>query len=73
MERKVIVLDIDYVTIDNKPIVRLFAKEKDKNIILIDDEFKPYLYVVSDDNDSCMENIKEKLNDVEVEKIMKKD
>ena len=72
MKKNVIVLDIDYVTIDDKPIVRLFAKDGDKNIILIDENFKPYLYVVSDQIDRCMNNITEKL-DVQVEKIIKKD
>ena len=73
MERKVIILDIDYITHENRPIVRLFSKEGEKNIILIDESFRPYLYVVSDDNNSCMKNIKEKLENVEVEKIIKKD
>ena len=72
MKKKVIVLDIDYITIDDKPIVRLFAKDGDKNVILIDENFKAYLYAVSDDVDKCMSNITENL-DVQVEKIIKND
>ena len=72
MKKKVIVLDIDYITIDEKPIIRLFAKHKEENIILIDERFKPYLYVVSNEIDACMEKIQEQLN-VKTEKIIKKD
>ena len=72
MEKKVIVLDIDYVTINEKPVVRLFAKKGDKNFILIDNRFRPYLYALSEDNDKCIERIKEKI-DVEAEKVIKKD
>ena len=46
MEKNVVILDIDYVTYEDKPVIRLFSKEGDKNIILLDDTFEPYLYVV---------------------------
>ena len=61
MERDVVILDIDYVTYETKPVIRLFSKDGDKNIILIDDTFQPYLYVMSDDIDRCMSEIKENL------------
>ena len=30
MEKNVVILDIDYVTYENKPVIRLFSKDKDK-------------------------------------------
>ena len=32
MEKNVVILDIDYVTYENKPVIRLFSKDNDKNI-----------------------------------------
>ena len=49
MQRNVVILDIDYVTYEDRPVIRLFSKDGDKNIILLDDTFEPNLYVVSDD------------------------
>ena len=73
MERDVVILDIDYVTYETKPVIRLFSKDGDKNIILIDDTFQPYLYVMSDDIDLCISEINENLEVVSCEKIVKKD
>ena len=73
MEQKVIVLDIDYVLDNNEPVVRLFAKDKDKSIILIDNRFKPYLYVVSKEIDLTIKLIKSELEVYDVEKVIKKD
>ena len=51
MQRNVVILDIDYVTFEDRPVIRLFSKDGDKNIVLLDDTFEPYLYVVADDLD----------------------
>ena len=73
MQRNVVILDIDYVTYEDKPVIRLFSKEGDKNIVLIDDTFEPYLYVVSDDVDQCISEIEDNLDVVNIEKLTKKD
>ncbi|MEE0901365.1 MAG: 3'-5' exonuclease, partial [Methanobrevibacter sp.] len=73
MEKNVVILDIDYVTYEDKPVIRLFSKNGDENVILIDDTFEPYLYVVCDDFDECIEEIQENLDVVSVEKVTKKD
>ena len=73
MQRNVVILDIDYVTFEEKPVIRLFSKDGDKNIVLLDDTFEPYLYVISDDMDACIDEIKENLEVVRVEKVTKKD
>ncbi len=73
MQRNVVILDIDYVTFEDKPVIRLFSKDGDKNVILIDDTFEAYLYVVSDDLDACLEEIQENIDVVRIEKVIKKD
>jgi DNA polymerase I len=73
MQENVVILDIDYVTFEEKPVIRLFSKKGDKNIILLDDTFEPYLYVVSDDNDECINEIEENIDVVRIEKVIKKD
>ncbi len=73
MEKEVVILDIDYVTYEEKPIIRLFSKDGDKNIILIDDSFEPYLFVSSDNPDDCIKDIENILDEIKVEKVHKKD
>ena len=73
MGRNVVILDIDYVTYDDKPVIRLFSKDGDKNIILLDDTFEPYLYAKTDDFNKAAIEIKENLDVVRVEEVVKKD
>lgn len=73
MQRNVVILDIDYVTYEDKPVIRLFSKDGDKNIILLDDTFEPYLYVVSDDLERCIDEIQDNIDNVRIEKVIKKD
>ena len=73
MQRNVVILDIDYVTFEEKPVIRLFSKDGDKNIVLIDDTFEPYLYVMSDNLDECKSEIEDNTDVVKVETVTKKD
>ena len=73
MQRNVVILDIDYFNIKEKPVIRLFSKDGDKNIVLLDDTFEPYLYVLCDNLDECIKEIEENLEVVRVEKVTKKD
>ena len=73
MEKEVVILDIDYISFEDKPVVRLFSKDGDKNVVLIDDSFTPYLYVYSNVPDECMKDLDELLDNVAIEKITKKD
>ncbi len=57
-----VLLDIDYITKDEKPVIRLFGKVKGEanDIIAIDDSFVPYLYIMPlNDIDECMNDLKE--------------
>ena len=73
MEKEVVILDIDYISFEDKPVVRLFSKDGDKNVVLIDDSFTPYLYVYSNNPEECMKDLDELLDDVAIEKVTKKD
>lgn len=63
-KRKIVLLDIDYITHEKKAVVRLFGKEKDeegktgeKKIIALDDSFEPYIYVITNDIKQCQEDL----------------
>lgn len=71
-----VLLDIDYVTEKDKPVIRLFGKEKGSDdvnhIIALDRTFEPYIYVIPQDMGGALEQ----LNDMgleNTEKVLKKD
>ena len=75
-------MDIDYITHDEKPVMRLFGKvkgEKSNDLIALDDSFVPYLYVLPlNDIDKCIQDIEELEKEEEIaftklEKVLKKD
>ncbi len=71
MQTKTIILnDIDYVTRNEKAVIRLFGKDPDtnENIIAFDTTFKPYLYILPDDLDECLIQLREMgIDDLELE------
>ena len=82
VKRNIVLLDIDYITHDEKPVMRLFGKvkgEKSNDLIALDDSFVPYLYILPVDNiDKCINDLKELEKDEELEftkleKVLKKD
>ncbi|MGC9517081.1 MAG: DNA polymerase domain-containing protein [Methanomicrobiales archaeon] len=70
--KKFTLLDIDYITEDEKPVVRLFGKirgeSENRSIIALDKKFKPYIYVIpeneTDFNDCIMD-----LSEFDIESI----
>jgi len=64
-----VLLDIDYITENDKAVIRLFGKlkgdEEGKSIIVLDKSFKPYIYVVPNDEEQCIED----LNEFDVEMV----
>ena len=75
--KKFILLDIDYITRNHIPTIRLFGKllgnnDDQKNIIALDNSFKPYIYAIPFDIDSCINEL-EDLELKMVEKVSKKD
>ena len=75
--KRLILLDIDYVSENGLPVVRLFGKElgedKGRSIIALDRHFRPYIYVIPYGNmEKCIQQIKT-LEINEVRKIQKKD
>ena len=72
METKKIVLnDIDYITYNDKPVIRLFGNdyETHANVIAYDNSFKPYMYVLPINMDECLNQLRQLgCDDLEVEK-----
>lgn len=47
MKENLLVLDADYILIEDKPTVRIFCKDrKSETILVLDDTFEPYFYVM---------------------------
>ncbi|NJE02526.1 DNA polymerase, partial [Thermococcus sp. JdF3] len=51
------ILDVDYITEDGKPVIRIFKKEKGEFKIEYDRDFEPYIYALLKD-DSAIEEVK---------------
>ena len=82
VKRNIVLLDIDYITHDEKAVIRLFGKVKggeSNDIIAIDDSFVPYLYILPlEDIDKCIKDINGLKEEGEIEfakleKVNKKD
>jgi len=78
-KRNIILLDIDYITHEEKAVVRLFGKEQDidgktsdKKIIALDDTFEPYIYIIANDPKQCMEDLENLGPEVKKIEIVKK-
>ncbi|ASJ09860.1 hypothetical protein A3L12_00345 [Thermococcus sp. P6] len=51
------ILDVDYVTEDGKPVIRIFRKENGEFRIDYDRDFEPYIYALVED-DSAVDEVK---------------
>lgn len=73
--KKFVLLDIDYITWNRVPFIRLFGKllgEEEGHSIAWDKSFKPYIYVIPEDIKACTQDLSE-LGLHSVEKVYKKD
>jgi len=73
--KKFVLLDIDYITRNRVPVIRLFGKvlgEEEGHIIAWDKSFKPYIYVIPQDIKACTRDLSE-LGLQSVEKVYQKD
>jgi len=74
--KKFVLLDIDYITRNHEPTIRLFGKLVGDNnqvhIIALDNSFKPYIYVIPHDFDACIDELSNIGLNV-VERVSKKD
>lgn len=69
-KKSLVVNDIDYVTENEKPVIRLFGKDPqtDETIMAVDKNFKPYMYILPYDMDECISDLKEmELENIEIE------
>ncbi|EKF85279.1 DNA-directed DNA polymerase [Methanobacterium formicicum] len=77
--KKFVLLDIDYITRNHEPVIRLFGKlvgdNEEGHIIVMDKSFRPYIYVIPSDHsrlDDCTRQLSE-LKLLSVEKVIKND
>lgn len=73
--KKFVLLDIDYVTRNRKPVIRLFGKilgDEYESIIALDKSFRPYFYVVPHDMGDCIDELNT-LNLLKMEKVLRND
>ena len=75
--KKFVLLDIDYITRNQEPVIRLFGKllgeNEQEHIIALDKSFKPYIYTIPSDPsniDDCIHELRE-LKLPSVEKVNK--
>ncbi len=61
--KKFVLLDIDYITEKDRAVIRLFGKlkghEEGKSIIALDKSFEPYIYIIPNDEEQCIEDLNE--------------
>jgi len=61
--RKFVLLDIDYITEDDKAVIRMFGRlkgdEEGQSIIVLDKNFKPYIYVLPLNPEQCLADLNE--------------
>ena len=74
--KQFVLLDIDYITKNRIPVMRLFGKLIGENgegskIIALDRRFKPYIYIYPNNVDDCIEDLT--ILELEVEKLRRKD
>jgi DNA polymerase I len=74
--KKFVLLDIDYITKNRIPVIRLFGKLIEENgegskIIALDRRFKPYIYIHPNNVDDCIKELA--VLELEVEKLRRKD
>jgi len=72
--KKFVLLDIDYITWNRVPVIRLFGKVlgEEGHVIVWDKSFKPYIYVIPEDIKECTRDLSE-LGLHSVEKVYQKD
>ena len=77
--KKFVLLDIDYVTRNQEPVIRLFGKllgeNEEGHIIVLDKSFKPYIYVIPSDP-HCIPDCTHELSElklISVEKVSRND
>ena len=78
MRLRCFLLDVDYITLDGRAVIRLWLKDElGRNIIAYDPNFEPYFYAVTDDADAIMSvaSIRsgEEIRPNRVERVVRKD
>jgi DNA polymerase I/DNA polymerase-2 len=68
LKENLLVLDADYALVENKPTVRIFAKdEKGKTVLVLDDTFEPYFYAMP--KEGKLAELKKKIEEIDTKKL----
>lgn len=64
-------LDIDYILVDGRPIIRMFGRTDDgKSVVAFDRTFEPYFYIESENPEKSAEKLREREPDsYSIEKV----
>lgn len=78
MRLRCFLLDVDYITLDSRAVIRLWLKDElGRNIIAYDPNFEPYFYAVTDDAVAIMSVVSmrsgEEVKPNRVEHVVRKD
>ena len=78
MRLRCFLLDVDYITLDSRAVIRLWLKDElGRNIIAYDPNFEPYFYAVTDDADAVMSVVSmrssEEVKPNRVERVVRRD
>ncbi len=78
MQLDCFLIDVDYITLEGRAIIRMWLKDNDgKNIVAYDPKFEPYFYAITDDGSELLSvtaiRSGEEIKPNRVEKAIKKD
>ncbi|MEM7825694.1 MAG: DNA-directed DNA polymerase [Candidatus Aenigmatarchaeota archaeon] len=68
MKGKLLLIDADYILKENRGVIRLFCKNEEGKIVLVEDQsFEPYFYAMPKDGE--IDRLKKRLEEIKKEKI----
>ncbi len=71
MKEKLFVIDADYAIMQNKPVIRLYCRDKNlKSVTVFDDSFAPYFYIIPKNNPEKYKKNLEKLSFYDNEELI---
>ncbi len=77
MQLNCFLIDVDYVTLEGRAVIRMWLKDDGKNIVAYDTKFEPYFYAITDDDSEILSvtaiRSGEEIKPNRVEKVIKKD
>ncbi len=77
MQLNCFLIDVDYVSLEGRAVIRMWLKDDGKNIVAYDPKFEPYFYAITDDDSEILSvtaiRSGEEIKPNRVEKVIKQD